>query len=188
MRVLALPRQLPVLGVVPRDRELLRERRDRAALQKVKLAIAQRALDVDRPAHDRLELDRKARDRGDVGAGDRRAVCAGPRCDREVPFPHGVAVGSDRAGGDRVAETARGVHDDDVARAAHGLRAERDGGSVGRDHELHEHRDARCARHAALLAVRRGAIRRHRPPALEQGVDDGVDAADVEDRFVLAGE
>ena len=40
MRVLALPREVRVLGIVPRDREFLREGRDRPALQKEKLTVA----------------------------------------------------------------------------------------------------------------------------------------------------
>src|SRR5438128_2046659 len=64
--VLACPGQLRVLGVVPRDRELIGERRDRAALQEVELAVTQGAFDVDRTAHDLLELHREPGDARDV--------------------------------------------------------------------------------------------------------------------------
>ena len=186
--VLACPGQLRVLGVVPRDRELIGERRDRAALQEVELAVTQGAFDVDRTAHDLLELHREPGDARDVSIRQDAAVRGDARRDREIALAHGVAVRRDRPGGDGVPEPARRVHHDDIARAAHRVGAERDRGSVRWDHELHEHRDPRRSGDAALPAVCGRAVRIHRPPALEQRVHDRVDTADIEHGLVLARE
>ena len=188
MRVLLCPRERVVAGLWPHDRKLFAQRRDGTALQQVELVTLARTFDVDRPAHRALQLLGQSRDRDDRVVGDRIAVRGATLEDREIAFAEPERVRCDRPRCNGIPESTCGIHDDDLARAAHRIRAEGDRGDIRVDHDLDQDSHARGLGHAALTPVGDRTRRRHRSPAVEHGVHDLGRARDIEDALVLARE
>ena len=98
-------------------------------------------------------------------------------------------VRGDLAGDELLAEPEDGVHDGAVAASGEGIGGEQDAGRVGVHQFLNDDREGNGAGgHVVAGAVGDGALGPEAGPAFNRGVADGVEAADVEERVLLAGE
>lgn len=183
----------------------------RAALKHVQGAVGERALDIHGPAHAALQLNGQARDRRRAfvgqggfppqepryvdlrrpgGNGDRHAPLLGDLAsgDPEIGLAHHVHVRRDRAADHALAQPPRGVDPDRGAVAADRVQGEGDGGGVGRDQALHQHRQAGRTAQPVPPAVGQRPLGTPRGPAPRHGMKNGVDPRHVQIRLVLAGE
>ncbi len=198
-----------VVGVACRgDRE---QRRDRPALDDLKVIVDQAPFDVLGAAEVRLDPPAELREPHDLRIRQRRLLLplwldrlflrpAGGRSldgtllgrDRlgdDLAVPHAVDVRVHDARDQGLAEAEAGLHGGDLPAAGDGIGREQDAGRLREDHLLHDHGHVDLAVVEAVpQAVGHGPLAEERGPAAADVAEDRVPPDDVQIRVLLARE
>nr|WP_288020946.1 hypothetical protein [Tepidiforma sp.] len=150
-------------------------------------AVVDGELDVLRRAEEVLGAEGGADDSGELGIGQ-HGRAFGPFEDGEGAPVDDVPLALGLAGDEGVAEALDGFDDDVVAVAGDGVDGEGDAGGDGGDHALDDDGHLRSRGGAGGFAVGAGGFGVGGREAAGDGIEEGIAAADAEDRLVLAGE